>query len=300
MTSRYVEMLEQQQAQLVIGLQELYRRTLEGEGWPGSPLKPSASGHPLTHDILERLGALKTEGSNENETFEEDLNLVQQRLLANGAGVMQRQDSSDGSSSNGDSSPTFATKPMFSTDFVTQFPPTPPNYSPYPRPQRLPAQLPSQSPTQAQCIKQDPLDSSPQQQPQQQFFSPKQQQQQQQPQPQQPPSVSSQTFFPNPPALQQNNNHNPLLHRQPTWSQISESVLDDTMDFFRSFDPQQQQQQQPQHQPALSLENLDYFRAAAQLPRQPFPTGLNSCLGQPDWNDEDFKAFFNPSPSLLS
>lgn len=285
-------MLEQQQAQLVIGLQELYRRTLEGEGWPGSPLKTSATGHPLTHDILERLGALKTEGSNENETFEfeEDLNLVQQRLLANGSGVMQRQDSSDGSSSNGDSSPTFASKSMFSTDsLVTQFPPTPPNYSPYRRPQRIPAQVPSQSPTRTRSIKKEPLDSSPQQQPQQPFFPQKQQQQQQQ----QPPSVS-QTFFPNPPVLQQNNNHNPLLHRQPTWSQIDESMFDDSVDFCLSLDAQNQ----PHYQ--QSLENLDYFRAAAQLPRQSLATDLSSCLGQPDWNDEDFKAFFNPSPSLLS
>lgn len=272
-------MLEQQQTQLVIGLQELYRRTLEGEGWPGSPLKSNTSGYPLTHDILERLGALKAEGSDENEPFEEDLGLVQQRLLADGAGVMQRQDSSDGSSSNGDSSPTFATKAMFTADsFATHFPPTPPNYSPYPRPRQIPVQIPTQSPTRRQCIKQEPLDSSPQQQRPQQ-------------QPPQPPSVS-QAFFPIPPALQQNNNHN-SLNRQPTWSQVSESVLDDTMDFFRGYEHPQQ------HPATLSMENLDYFRSS-QLPRQPFPTGLNSCLGQPDWNDEDFKAFFNPSPSLLS
>src|SRR4051812_12755070 len=94
----YVEMLEQQQAQLVTGLQELYRRTLDREGWPGCPLKETPNGHPLTHDILERLGALKQEGQSMEEPFEDDIGLLQQRLIANGAGLMQRQDSSDGGS----------------------------------------------------------------------------------------------------------------------------------------------------------------------------------------------------------
>ncbi|KAF2011863.1 hypothetical protein BU24DRAFT_396490 [Aaosphaeria arxii CBS 175.79] len=51
----YVEILEQQQAQLVAGLRELYSRLQCGQGWPGPPLSKAESGHPLTHDILDRL-----------------------------------------------------------------------------------------------------------------------------------------------------------------------------------------------------------------------------------------------------
>ncbi|KAJ6006950.1 hypothetical protein N7451_004894 [Penicillium sp. IBT 35674x] len=54
----YAEMLEQQQAWLVHGLRELYRRVTTGEAWPGDLLKPESNGHPLTHDLLTRLGAL--------------------------------------------------------------------------------------------------------------------------------------------------------------------------------------------------------------------------------------------------
>lgn len=145
MSSRYVEMLEQQQAQLVAGLQELYKRAQSGQGWVGSPLKDSNNGNPLTHDILERLGALKQEGHATGESFEEDLNLMQQRLIASGVGFMQRQDSSDGSSDSGQS-PNFDTMPskppMFSDPFaMNNFPPTPPNHSPYPRASRLAAQV---------------------------------------------------------------------------------------------------------------------------------------------------------------
>jgi hypothetical protein len=91
---------------------------------------------PLTHDILEHLGALKQEGQITGESFEEDLNTLQQRLIANGAAMMQREASHDGSS---DSAPSPAYEPMpqrpkFSNPFpVSQFPPTPPNQSPYPQ-----------------------------------------------------------------------------------------------------------------------------------------------------------------------
>ncbi|KIW75101.1 hypothetical protein Z517_11872 [Fonsecaea pedrosoi CBS 271.37] len=88
----YVEMLESQQAQLVAGLQELYKRMQNGQGWTGAPLKESANGVPLTHDILERLGALKQDGHS-SDVFEEDLTVLQQKLIADGAGFMQRQPS---------------------------------------------------------------------------------------------------------------------------------------------------------------------------------------------------------------
>lgn len=61
-TPSYVEMLKSQQSQLVTGLQELYRRSQCGEGWTGPALKETVKGTPLTHDILQHLGAL-TSGS---------------------------------------------------------------------------------------------------------------------------------------------------------------------------------------------------------------------------------------------
>lgn len=91
----YVEMLEQQQVWLVNGLQELYRRAQEGEGWTGEPLQTESNGHPLTHDLLTRLGALDhTKG----EIFEDDVEQMQQKLWQQNTGTMQRQESSDGSS----------------------------------------------------------------------------------------------------------------------------------------------------------------------------------------------------------
>ena len=129
-------MLENQQAQLVTGLQELYRRTQNGQGWRGPPLKDTTHGIPLTHDILEHLGALQQEGHTTGESFEEDLSALQHRLIANGASMMQREPSHDGSS---DSAPSPAyeplqQKPHFTNPFpVHQFPPTPPNRSPFPQ-----------------------------------------------------------------------------------------------------------------------------------------------------------------------
>lgn len=131
-------MLENQQSQLVMGLQELYRRTQNGQGWLGSPLKETSHGAPLTHDILERLGALKQDGHpNTGDVFEEDLDSMQQRLIANGAGFMARDTSPDSDSESGQS-PMFEQiapqKTVFSDPFsMNSFPPTPPNQSPYPQ-----------------------------------------------------------------------------------------------------------------------------------------------------------------------
>jgi hypothetical protein len=128
-------MLENQQAQLVSGLQELYKRMQNGQGWTGAPLK-EAGGVPLTHDILERLGALKQDGHNTSDAFEEDLNALQQRLIASGATMMQREASHDGSSESAPS-PAYDPAPQnshFTNPFaLNQFPPTPPNRSPYPQ-----------------------------------------------------------------------------------------------------------------------------------------------------------------------
>ena len=130
-------MLENQQSQLVTGLQELYRRVQNGQGWVGSPLKETSHGGPLTHDILERLGALKQGNHNEGERFEEDLVAMQQRLISNGAGYMQRSSFSD-SDSETDQSPVFEQMPprrpevMSSFAGPNPFPPTP-SASPYMR-----------------------------------------------------------------------------------------------------------------------------------------------------------------------
>lgn len=131
-------MLEHQQAQLVTGLQELYRRLQTGEGWTGAPLKESSRGTPLTHDILERLGALKQENHSGPESFEDNFESLQNRLLAHGAGFMQQREMSFDATSDTDQSPIFESvsqhkPPMFTNPFaVNQYPPTPPIGSPHP------------------------------------------------------------------------------------------------------------------------------------------------------------------------
>ncbi|KAJ5194744.1 C6 transcription factor [Penicillium cinerascens] len=65
----YVEILERQQIWLVRGLRELYRRSIESGIWPGDPLELEDNGHPLTHDLLARLGVID---HNKDLRFEED------------------------------------------------------------------------------------------------------------------------------------------------------------------------------------------------------------------------------------
>jgi hypothetical protein len=145
-TLSYVEMLENQQTQLVTGLQELYKRLQNGQGWSGSPLKETG-GVPLTHDILERLGALKVDGHNTSDAFEEDLHALQQRLIANGAAIMQREPSHDGSTDRS-ASPAYEPKLHFTTPnpfAMSQLPPTPPNQSPYPQAARTAAPIKANS-----------------------------------------------------------------------------------------------------------------------------------------------------------
>ncbi|KAJ8607571.1 hypothetical protein MRB53_040202 [Persea americana] len=90
----YVEMLEQQQSQLVSGLQEMYRRLQSVDAWDGKSLSEN-NGHPLTHDILAALNLLesKSDGSGTPEIFEEDVQKIQSRLLAEGHGYVQRRGS---------------------------------------------------------------------------------------------------------------------------------------------------------------------------------------------------------------
>ncbi|EFE42179.1 C6 transcription factor, putative [Trichophyton verrucosum HKI 0517] len=80
----YVELLEHQQTSLVFGIQEMYKLLIKGNKWPGQPLNNSHNGHPLTHDILERLGALNVADGPANAglpRFEEDLEAMQAQLL---------------------------------------------------------------------------------------------------------------------------------------------------------------------------------------------------------------------------
>ena len=61
-------MLEQQQSQLVAGLQATYKRLQKAQVWNG-PNLAEANGYPLTHDILAALDLLevKNDGSGEVE-----------------------------------------------------------------------------------------------------------------------------------------------------------------------------------------------------------------------------------------
>jgi hypothetical protein len=143
-TNRYVEMLEQQQAQLVAAIRELYHRLNKGQGWPGQPLDEAHNGHPLTHDILERLDLLHpTSDSDSNFEFEEDPNRMQQKLVAGGAPYAHRRGSLSSDSDRGHTSPSVSsfvstpTAKSMSYDgkaFVRNLtPPTPPMHSPFPR-----------------------------------------------------------------------------------------------------------------------------------------------------------------------
>lgn len=130
----YVEMLEQQQNQLVSGLQELYALVIKSASWKGAPLKESVNGHPLTHDILERLGILKMDLNVGAEAFEEDLDVLRRRLTSESNTEIshhQRSPSSDNQSLV--SFPEVASpRHYFGDSYHTlrQFPPTPPIQSP--------------------------------------------------------------------------------------------------------------------------------------------------------------------------
>lgn len=147
----YVEMLEQQQSQLVAGLRELYTRLQKGQSWPGAPLRNAQGGHPLTHDILERLDLLhpsNDSGSN-YDGFEEDCNRMQQKLLEEGAPFTRRRASvsseseHDHTSSNSSygGTPTTKTVPLSDPFARHNAPPTPPMHSPFPRQSQIVAPI---------------------------------------------------------------------------------------------------------------------------------------------------------------
>jgi len=94
-------MLEQQQSQLVAGLQATYHLLEKAGHWPGASLSEE-EGYPLTHDILERLDLLHTKSDGEVESFEEDVEKLQERLISRGAALVPRRASmsSDAGSSH--------------------------------------------------------------------------------------------------------------------------------------------------------------------------------------------------------
>lgn len=87
-------MLEQQQSQLVSGLKEMYHRLQTASAWDG-PNLDETSGHPLTHDILSALDLLesKHDDPGEVETFEENCDKLQSRMISEGAGLAHRRGS---------------------------------------------------------------------------------------------------------------------------------------------------------------------------------------------------------------
>lgn len=139
----YVEMLEQQQGQLVSGLQEMYRQLLAGQRWSG-PALSETSGHPLTHDILAALNLLeaKHDGSGEMEAFEDDCLQLQSRLFQAGAPCMRRKGSFSSESdrsqrgnsvSTAISTPNVAKPSVFKENFSFSTSPSPIVQSPAPR-----------------------------------------------------------------------------------------------------------------------------------------------------------------------
>lgn len=152
----YVEMLEQQQTQLVAGLRELYTRLQQGQGWPGAPLREAQGGHPLTHDILERLDLLHApnDGASNYEGFEDDCNRMQQKLLERGAPYTRRRGSvssdseHDHASTNSSYGGTPTTKTMPFTDPFNRpnAPPTPPMNSPFPRQSQIVSPVKQEAP----------------------------------------------------------------------------------------------------------------------------------------------------------
>lgn len=129
-------MLEQQQTQLVNGLQELYKRVTKNEGWQGDLLDITPNGHPLTHDILERLDALRIEGHPSPDRFEEDTELLQKKLLEDDAVHIKRQPSPDSDSDEDETSPNrqvlSARRSMTDSllPMTGHLPPTPPMQTP--------------------------------------------------------------------------------------------------------------------------------------------------------------------------
>lgn len=125
-------MLEQQQDKLVNALQELYDRNLNRRPWPGAPLQKTAKGIPLTHDILDRLGLLKLDDQCNYETFEEDTDVLRQKMIIKEeehAYPTPNTTQSEFSAVSSNFEP-FLSRPFEKVLPATRFQPTPPIQSP--------------------------------------------------------------------------------------------------------------------------------------------------------------------------
>lgn len=128
-------MLERGYEQMVAGYREICKREKAGQPWTSDHLADSKHGMPLMHDILSDLGVLGRTASSPSETFEEDSQKLQERLIAQGAGFARRGSTSSESEHSGnhdyvrtpsDSRLTpFETKPNLA-DFDFSAPPSPP------------------------------------------------------------------------------------------------------------------------------------------------------------------------------
>ncbi|KAL6721061.1 Fluconazole resistance protein 1, partial [Lecanora helva] len=128
----YVEMLEQQQHKIVNALHEMYNLVERKEPWPGQPLNRTTKGYPLTHDILDRLGLLKLKPEESEEPFEEDTNILLNKMSVkqepNGYPTPIQTDFSPTTSE-----PTDVFSPPLGNDMalpLDQFPPPPPSRTP--------------------------------------------------------------------------------------------------------------------------------------------------------------------------
>lgn len=89
-------MLIQQQEKLVFSLQVLYKRGISGEGRIGNPLEATSHDYASVKHILKQIRPLLADKNAINESFEEDFNVMQQRLILEGADFMRQNDNSKG------------------------------------------------------------------------------------------------------------------------------------------------------------------------------------------------------------
>jgi hypothetical protein len=94
-------MLEQQLTTITEGLRRMYRKLQENNMWEGSKLVLH-NGQPLTHDILERLQVLRSINCEPPVKYEDDFEVMQQRLLKENGPSRERKASSDSTSSRGE------------------------------------------------------------------------------------------------------------------------------------------------------------------------------------------------------
>lgn len=94
----YAEMLEQQQAQLVSALTEMYYQLRKASVWEGPSLDES-EGRPSTHDILSALDLLEIDSEfNEVQVFEEERDKREFKLTLDNASLARRRLQVHGSS----------------------------------------------------------------------------------------------------------------------------------------------------------------------------------------------------------